>query len=226
MATSSPEGQPSNSAAERVLTESQPPSPVRLISFSDNVISVILTIMVLDLRPPIRDGLGGLREMMPAFGIYLLSFGFTGVYWLNHQQITRRLQAAGYYLQVANLAFLFCLSLLPFSTSYLINRRVTSYNVQQYAATLFLIGFAFYFVRQAIHIHLKVHGRMTTEDLRVSTRHRASLFVCLLCIVLAAWHAMLAVVVLGCNTAAWALPGLDRRLLRMPSSSRANLRDS
>ena len=61
------------------------PSPARLESFSDGVIAVVLTIMVLNLRLPAHDGLNGLREMLPVIAIYLLSFAFTGIYWLNHQ---------------------------------------------------------------------------------------------------------------------------------------------
>ena len=225
LATSSPEEKPSRDGQERVVEEERTPSPVRLESFSDNVISVIITIMVLGLRLPARDGLGGLREMTSTIGIYLLSFSFTAVYWLNHQQVTRRLQAAGYYFQIANLAFLFCLSLLPFSTSYLISRHTTSYGVQQYATTLLLTAIAFYFVRQAMHLHLWVHDRMTPSDLMVNRRHRFSLLVYLLCIFLATWHPRLAVFVLGCNTAVWGLPGIDRRLLRIPKLRTADMHD-
>ncbi len=196
----------------------QPPTPARLESFSDSVISVVLTIMVLNLRLPVRDGLGGLQEILPVIAIYLLSFAFTGIYWLNHQQLTRRLQAAGYYLQIANLAFLFCLSLLPFSTYCLIARRVTPDSVQQYAGTLLSIATAFYFMRWAVHKHLKLHGRMTELDRRANLRHLASLLIYLSCIPPAAWDADFTVLVLGCNTLAWALPGLSPHLLRLLTS--------
>jgi uncharacterized membrane protein len=92
------------------------PSPARLEAFSDGVIAVIITIMVLNLRLPTHDGLTGLREILPAGAIYLLSFCFTGIYWLNHQQMIRRLCAAGYVLQVTNLAFVFFMSRIPIIT--------------------------------------------------------------------------------------------------------------
>jgi len=192
------------------------PSPARLESFSDGVIAVVLTIMVLNLRLPPHDGLNGLREMLPVIAIYLLSFAFTGIYWLNHQRITRRLEAAGYYLQVANLAFLFCLSLLPFSTYYLIARHITPYSVQQYDATLLLISAAFYLVRSAVHTHLRVHHRLTERDRRTRHRHALSLLTYLVCLPLAAWYPHLTVLLLGLDTAIWALPGLSRHLLATP----------
>lgn len=192
------------------------PSPARLESFSDGVIAVVLTIMVLNLRLPAHDGLDGLREMTPVIAIYLLSFAFTGIYWLNHQHMTRRLEAAGYYLQVTNLAFLFCLSLLPFSTYYLIARHITPYSVQQYDATLLLISAAFYLVRAAVHSHLKLHHRLTDRDSRTRTRHTFSILIYLICLPLAIWYPRLSVFLLGLDTAIWALPGLSRHLLRSP----------
>jgi uncharacterized membrane protein len=80
--------------SERAAEDTRAPSPARLESFSDGVIAVIITVMVLNLRLPTHDGLQGLREILPAGAIYLLSFCFTGIYWLNHQQLTRRLHAA------------------------------------------------------------------------------------------------------------------------------------
>lgn len=190
------------------------PSPARLVSFSDGVIAVVLTIMVLNLRLPAHDGLEGLSEMMPVIAIYLLSFAFTGIYWLNHQHVIRRLEAAGYYLQVANLAFLFCLSLLPFSTYYLIAKRLSPYSVQQYDATLLLISASFYLVRSAVHHHLKLRHQLTDRDGRTRMRHTISIVIYLICLPLAVWYPRLTVVMLGLDTAIWALPGLSRHLLR------------
>jgi uncharacterized membrane protein len=195
------------------------PSPARLEAFSDGVIAVIITIMVLNLRLPTHDGLTGLREILPAGAIYLLSFCFTGIYWLNHQQMIRRLCAAGYVLQVANLAFLFCLSLLPFSTYYLIGRHVTAYSVQQYAATLLLIGCSFYLMRIAVHQHLSLHGRLTQQDKSTRSKHLWSLALYLACILLATIIPRVALGVLAVDTAIWAVPGLSPHVVRRPRAS-------
>lgn len=198
------------------VDDGQAPSPARLEAFSDGVIAVIITVMVLNLRLPTHDGFWGLREILPAGAIYLLSFCFTGIYWLNHQQMTRRLGAAGYAFQLANLGFLFCLSLLPFSTYYLIGRRITAYGVQQYAATLFLVGCSFYLMRVAVHQHLSLHGRLTERDIGVRLKHRWSLALYLLCILLAACLPRSALVILAIDTVVWAVPGLSFRILRRP----------
>ena len=92
------------------------PTPARLEAFSDGVIAVIITVMVLEIRVPHADGFEGLRALTPGLAVYLMSFGFTGIYWLNHQHVIRRAERAGHSLQIANLGFLFCLSLLPLST--------------------------------------------------------------------------------------------------------------
>jgi uncharacterized membrane protein len=201
---------------EEVGGDSRAPSPARLESFSDGVIAVIITVMVLNLRLPIHDGLMGLREILPAGAIYLLSFSFTGIYWLNHQQMTRRLHAAGYALQICNLAFLFCLSLLPFSTYYLISRHIGVYSVQQYATTLFLIGASFYLVRVTVHRHLSLYEELTRRDNRTRLKHGFSIALYLLCIPLASHLPKLALGLLAIDTTVWAVPGLSLHVLWRP----------
>jgi hypothetical protein len=72
------------------------PSTARLEAFSDGVIAVIITVMVLEIKVPHLDGLAGLRQLAPALAIYLLSFAFTGIYWINHQHVLRRTEKAGH----------------------------------------------------------------------------------------------------------------------------------
>ena len=112
------------------------PSPARLEAFSDGVIAVIITIMVLEIKVPHADGFEGLRELVPSLLIYLLSFSFTGIYWLNHQHLVRRVERAGHPLQCANLAFLFCLSLLPLGNAYVVDKELSGFAVAVYAGYL------------------------------------------------------------------------------------------
>jgi uncharacterized membrane protein len=198
------------------MEDGRAPSPARLEAFSDGVIAVIITVMVLNLRLPTHDGLAGLQEILPAIAIYLLSFCFTGIYWLNHQQLTRRLRAAGYALQMANLVFLFCLSLLPFSTYYLIARNTTPYSVQQYAATLFFIGASFYFVRITVHQHLKLYEALTVRDKNTRSKHLVSIALYLICLPLGARFPKLALWLLAIDTAVWVIPGVSLNVLRRP----------
>src|ERR1700679_3885608 len=92
-------------------------NPARLEAFSDGVIAVIITIMVLELKVPQQDGIAGLRAVLPTLCLSLISFTFTGIYWINHHQLVHRTQEADELILYANLGFLFCLSLLPFFPS-------------------------------------------------------------------------------------------------------------
>ncbi len=72
-----------------------PPSPTtRLEAFSDGVIAVIITIMVLELKVPHESGIMGLRTVLPTLGVYALSFTFTAIYWINHHHLLRRTEEA------------------------------------------------------------------------------------------------------------------------------------
>ena len=79
----------------------------RLEAFSDGVLAVIITIMVLDLKIPRQDGLPGLLTIAPVLFIYLLSFSFTGIYWINHHHLISRVERADPRVLYANLSFLF-----------------------------------------------------------------------------------------------------------------------
>ena len=68
------------------------PSPSRLEAFSDGVIAVIITIMVLDFKVPKDPGMAGLLTVLPTLAVYLLSFTFVGIYWVNHHHLVDRLK--------------------------------------------------------------------------------------------------------------------------------------
>ncbi|MFY9854044.1 MAG: TMEM175 family protein, partial [Terracidiphilus sp.] len=91
----------------------------RLEAFSDGVLAIIITVMVLDLRVPRGDNLAALEPLAPVFLCYLLSFVFIGIYWNNHHHMlhaVRRISGAALW---ANLHLLFWLSLLPFVTGWM-----------------------------------------------------------------------------------------------------------
>src|ERR1700748_2350248 len=118
-------------------------SPARLEAFSDGVIAVIITIMVLELKVPHEMGLAGLRAVLPTLGIYAISFTFTGIYWINHHHLVHRTEEADQVILYANLGFLFCLSLLPFFTSYLLEKKMDSFSVALYVSSMIVTGFSF-----------------------------------------------------------------------------------
>jgi TMEM175 potassium channel family protein len=85
--------------------------------------------MVLEIKVPRADGFQGLRQLAPGLLIYLLSFSFTGIYWLNHQHLAKRVKKAAHIMQCANLAFLFGLSLLPLGTAYVVDKELSGFAV-------------------------------------------------------------------------------------------------
>ena len=90
----------------------------RLEAFSDGVLAVVITIMVLDLKVPQQEGLAALRSLMPVLLTYVLSFLFIGIYWSNHHHMLHATRRATGGVLWANLHLLFWLSLFPFVTSW------------------------------------------------------------------------------------------------------------
>lgn len=118
-------------------------SPGRLEAFSDGVIGVIITIMVLELKVPAADGLAGLRAVLPTIFLYLLTFIQIGIYWVNHHYLVDEIESTSHGILWANLVFLFCLSLFPFATLWIGVKGLTSFNTALYAAVSIFPGLGY-----------------------------------------------------------------------------------
>jgi uncharacterized membrane protein len=107
----------------------------RMAAFSDGVIAVIITVMVLDLKVPARDlpDLAALRKVLPMLVIYALSFVEVGIYWVNHHYMVDEVEQVSHGLLWANLSLLFTLSLIPFGTAWIGERGVTPFAVSFYS---------------------------------------------------------------------------------------------
>ena len=118
----------------------KPLSPGRLEAFSDGVIAVIITIMVLELHVPGKEvsNVNGLIALAPLLTVYLLSFVQTGIYWVNHHYLVDDLDHVTHGILWSNLAFLFTLSLIPFATTWIGNRGISPFAVSLYAVTCVL----------------------------------------------------------------------------------------
>jgi uncharacterized membrane protein len=92
-------------------------STSRLEAFSDGVIAILITIMVLELRAPAGSQLSDLRPLIPVFLAYVLSFVFLGIYWNNHHHLIHATQRVSGGIMWANIHLLFWLSIIPFTTS-------------------------------------------------------------------------------------------------------------
>lgn len=128
----------------------------RLEAFSDGVIAIIITIMVLELKVPHGTDWAALQPLWPVFLSYVLSFVYIGIYWNNHHHL---LQAAGRVnglILWANLHLLFWLSLVPFVTAWMGENHFAALPVALYGAVLLLAGVAYYILARALAAH---HGK-------------------------------------------------------------------
>ena len=91
----------------------------RLEAFSDGVLAIIITIMVLELRAPHSDSLTALKPLLPVFMAYVLSFMYVGIYWNNHHHLMHTVQHVSASILWANMHLLFWLSLVPFATAWM-----------------------------------------------------------------------------------------------------------
>jgi uncharacterized membrane protein len=180
--------------------------PARLEAFSDGVIAVIITIMVLELKVPSQNGLAGLRAILPTLAVYLLSFTITGIYWVNHHHLVHRTREADERILWANLGFLFCLSLLPFFTSYLLEKEMDSFSVALYAVSMIVTGASFLFLRLAIGRRLRLVGNLDREDIATQRKHLLSLALYTIAALLAFYHSGLALGIIALVTVVWIIP--------------------
>ena len=126
-------------------------SPTRLEAFSDGVLAIIITIMVLELKVP-RDhaDLAALRPILPVFLSYVLSFVYVGIYWNNHHHMLRVVRRVNGAVLWANLHLLFWLSLLPFVTAWSGENHFASTPMALYGVVLLMAGVAYYILQGTI----------------------------------------------------------------------------
>ena len=141
----------------------------RLEAFSDGVIAIIITIMVLELKAPRDDAtLNGLLAVGPTFFAYALSFVNVAIYWVNHHHLIHLVRRVNAGVMWANMNLLFWLSLVPFATAYLGTNRASKQSVALYGVSAGLCALAFYVLRHAI-------ACQTHDDPKVSHLHRCML---------------------------------------------------
>ena len=130
-------------------------SPQRLEAFSDAVIAIIITIMVLELRPPEGSGFDGLRPLIPKFLAYLLSFVLIAIYWNNHHHLFKLVERIDGAVMWSNMALLFSLSLLPFATAWFGENPGSFAPVVIYISVQLACAISYYLMTRAV---LRIHS--------------------------------------------------------------------
>ena len=128
----------------------------RLEAFSDGVIAIIITIMVLEMKVPHGDHLEDLVPLVPVFLSYVLSFLYVGIYWTNHHHMLHATTTVTGGMMWANLHFLFWLSLFPFATGWMGENHFTAAPTVLYGVVLLMAALAYYTLQQSI---IRAQGR-------------------------------------------------------------------
>jgi uncharacterized membrane protein len=127
----------------------------RLEAFSDAVIAILITIMVLELKVPHGEDWEALRPLVPVFLSYVLSFIYLGIYWNNHHHLLQATRHVNGYILWANMHLLFWLSLIPFATGWMGENHFAALPVALYGGVLLLSGIAYYILSRVL---IALHG--------------------------------------------------------------------
>jgi TMEM175 potassium channel family protein len=191
-------------------------SKSRLETFSDAVLAIIITIMVLEIKVPHDAGLTALRPLIPVFLSYALSFLYLGIYWSNHHHMLYVAHQVNGAILWANLHLLFWLSLVPFVTGWMGENHLAPAPTAAYGVILVLAGIAYLLLQQAI---LRQEGPASTLALAVGRDWKGKLSLLLygLAIPVAFLRPWMAATLYVAGALMWLVP--DRRIER--SLSRA-----
>src|SRR3954449_5960384 len=122
----------------------------RLEAFSDGVLAIIITIMVLELKVPHGSDFAALKPLLPVFLSYVLSFVYVGIYWNNHHHLLKAAHRVDGGIMWANLHLLFWLSLLPFVTGWMGENHFEALPSAVYGAVLLLAAIAYYILQNRV----------------------------------------------------------------------------
>ncbi|MBI4963005.1 MAG: DUF1211 domain-containing protein [Desulfomonile tiedjei] len=181
----------------------------RLEAFSDAVIAILITIMVLELKVPIATDWAALIPLVPVFLSYVLSFAFLGIYWNNHHHLLQAIKHVDGRVLWANLHLLFWLSLVPFATGWMGETKFAARPVALYGAVLLLAGVAYYILTRSL---LSLHGRdsVLASALGRDFKGKVSVVIYAVAIPLAFVNSWLACALYVLVAITWLIP--DRRI--------------
>jgi len=183
----------------------------RIEAFSDGVLAIIITIMVLELKVPHGADLAALGPLLPVFLSYVLSFLYVGIYWNNHHHLFQAVKHITGGVLWANLHLLFWLSLFPFVTGWMGENHFAPVTVALYGGVLFLAAVSYTIL---VRVLLACHESDSALARAIGPDFKGwlSLVFYVLGIPLACWFPWLSVGLYGCVALIWLIP--DRRIER------------
>ncbi len=181
----------------------------RIEAFSDGVIAIIITIMVLEMKMPEGASLADLKGVLPVFLTYIFSFIMVGIYWNNHHHLFQAVHKVNGKILWANLALLFWLSLFPLATGWMGHNHFQEIPVALYGIILFMASVAF-----AVLVHQIINDKNTSVDLikaiNKDKKGKLSSGLYIIAIVLAFFYPMVSVAIYVIVAMIWLIP--DRRI--------------
>jgi uncharacterized membrane protein len=183
----------------------------RLEAFSDGVLAIIITIMVLELKVPHGADLAALAPLIPVFLSYVLSFIFVGIYWSNHHHLLHAVQHVNGRILWTNLHLLFWLSLIPFVTGWMGENHFSAWPVACYGAVLLCAAIAYHVLARVLIFH---HGRDSAlaKALGKDIKGKVSVVFCAVAMPLSFVNSWLACALYVLVAVMWLIP--DRRIER------------
>jgi uncharacterized membrane protein len=181
----------------------------RLEAFSDGVIAIIITIMVLEMKVPHGNGVAALAPLAPIFLSYVLSFLYVGIYWNNHHHLLHACTAVTGTMLWANLHLLFWLSLFPFTTGWMGENHFTAVPTALYGLVLLMAAIAYLLLQQAI-IRAQGQDSILKKAIGRDWKGKLSPVLYIVAIVVALRSPWIAQVILVVAALIWLIP--DRRI--------------
>jgi TMEM175 potassium channel family protein len=183
----------------------------RMEAFSDAVIAIIMTIMVLELRPPEGTDWSSLQPLIPVFLTYVLSFVYLGIYWNNHHHLLQATTHISGGILWANLNLLFWLSLFPFATGWMGENHAATVPTIAYGLVLLMAGVAYY-VLQSVIVASEGPDSALAAALGRDLKGKSSPVIYLVAIVMALFNPVISLILYVAVAAMWLIP--DRRIER------------
>lgn len=184
----------------------------RLEAFSDGVLAIIITIMVLEMKVPHGAGLAALTPLWPVLMGYILSFIYVGIYWNNHHHMLHTCRRVTGGILWANLHLLFWLSLVPFATGWMGENHFAAAPAALYGVVLLMAAIAYFILQQAI-IASEGANSILKKALGKDWKGKASPVLYVIAIIAAFWAQWLAMSLYVLVALIWLVP--DRRIERV-----------
>jgi uncharacterized membrane protein len=181
----------------------------RLEAFSDGVIAIIITIMVLEMKVPHGETVDALLPLFPVFLSYILSFVYVGIYWNNHHHMLHTVKRVSGSVLWANLHLLFWLSLFPFATGWLGENHFAALPSALYGMVLLMAACAYFILQHAI-ISSEGEKSLLKAAVGQDRKGKASLVLYVIAVIVAFWLTWVAQLIYIAVAIMWLIP--DRRI--------------